>query len=171
MDLRRERSVDESAKPTESADELTSWHGGLVEHSINDSEGLAVRISRQQRRQARELARESWVEAGRDQTQARSSRARSIFESKAKARGIDPATLFLLLQIALQLWSWWQKNNIDDPSVVESEAEYSACFESCSSAYESDSAFSESIEVVDFGDEDTIDIPPPSWLDSQDATE
>ena len=29
--------------------------------------------------------------------------------------GIDPATLFLLIQIALKLWIWWQNNKIEDP--------------------------------------------------------
>ncbi len=30
--------------------------------------------------------------------------------------GIDPATLFLLIQIALKLWIWWQQNKIEDPT-------------------------------------------------------
>jgi hypothetical protein len=30
--------------------------------------------------------------------------------------GIDPATLFLLIQIALKLWIWWQQNKVESPS-------------------------------------------------------
>jgi hypothetical protein len=30
--------------------------------------------------------------------------------------GIDPATLFLLIQIALKLWIWWQQNKVEIPS-------------------------------------------------------
>jgi hypothetical protein len=32
--------------------------------------------------------------------------------------GIDPATLFLLIQIALKLWIWWQQNNVESPSAT-----------------------------------------------------
>jgi hypothetical protein len=32
--------------------------------------------------------------------------------------GIDPTTLFLLIQIALKLWIWWQQNNVESPSAT-----------------------------------------------------
>jgi hypothetical protein len=32
--------------------------------------------------------------------------------------GIDPATLFLLIQIALKLWIWWQQNKVEIPSAL-----------------------------------------------------
>jgi hypothetical protein len=30
--------------------------------------------------------------------------------------GIDPATLFLLIQIALKLWIWWKSQKVESPS-------------------------------------------------------
>jgi hypothetical protein len=32
--------------------------------------------------------------------------------------GFDPATIFLFIQIAVQLWQWWRERKISDPSVV-----------------------------------------------------
>lgn len=98
-----------------------------------------MRLSRQQRREARELAREAWIESRGD-----SARAKSIFEAKAKTRGIDPGTLLLLLQIALQLWKWWQENQNDNPSVVES----------------SNDGPGYALLDEDFDDDDTVDLPP-----------
>jgi hypothetical protein len=37
--------------------------------------------------------------------------------------GIDPATLFLLIQIALKLWIWWQQNKVESPSESVGEGE------------------------------------------------
>jgi hypothetical protein len=37
--------------------------------------------------------------------------------------GIDPATLFLLIQIALKLWIWWQQNKVESPSESAGEGE------------------------------------------------
>jgi hypothetical protein len=37
--------------------------------------------------------------------------------------GIDPATLILLIQIALKLWIWWQQNKVASPSEAVGEGE------------------------------------------------
>jgi hypothetical protein len=39
-----------------------------------------------------------------------------LFGSHPELVGIDPATLFLLIQIALKLWLWWQSQKIENPS-------------------------------------------------------
>lgn len=31
--------------------------------------------------------------------------------------GIDPATLFLLIQMAIKLWMWWQSTRNENPSI------------------------------------------------------
>jgi hypothetical protein len=53
-------------------------------------------------------------------------RARMLFQSDPRVQRIaklDPATIFLLLQIAYKLWQWWRDNKVSDPSVVASAGE------------------------------------------------
>jgi hypothetical protein len=45
-------------------------------------------------------------------------RAKELFNGHYRATSLDPATILALLQIALQLWMWWQQNNVSEPSVV-----------------------------------------------------
>jgi hypothetical protein len=37
--------------------------------------------------------------------------------------GIDPATLFLLIQIAIKLWLWWQSQKNDNPAEAIEDGE------------------------------------------------
>lgn len=71
-----------------------------------------------ERRAARQAARDAWIEAA-----GNPDRAREIFESDPRMKAIDPATLFLLIQLAIKLWMWWQENKTDLPSVVASMEE------------------------------------------------
>ena len=53
-------------------------------------------------------------------------RASILFRQDPRVQRIaklDPATIFLLLQIAVKLWQYWRANKISDPSVVASVAE------------------------------------------------
>ena len=50
-------------------------------------------------------------------------RASILFKQDSRVQRIaklDPATIFLLLQIAIKLWQWWRDNKVSDPSVVAS---------------------------------------------------
>lgn len=71
-----------------------------------------------ERRAARAAARDAWIEAAGDP-----ERAKAIFEADHRMQSIDPATLFLLIQLALKLWLWWKEQNTDLPSVVASMSE------------------------------------------------
>jgi hypothetical protein len=66
-----------------------------------------------QRKQARYLARRAWIEGGND-----CEAAEVLFRSDCESQGIDPATLLLLLQLAIQLWMWWRDHNQSEPSTI-----------------------------------------------------
>lgn len=40
---------------------------------------------------------------------------KELFTAKSAEAGLDPATILLLLQIALQLYEWWRKRNVSEP--------------------------------------------------------
>ena len=64
---------------------------------------------------AREVARQAWVRshgAGDD--------ARILFEQNERIQKFSPATILLMLQIAMALWQWWRDRGIDEPSAVAS---------------------------------------------------
>jgi hypothetical protein len=46
-----------------------------------------------------------------------------LFGSHPELIGIDPATLFLLIQIAIKLWVWWQSRKIEVPSEAVEDGE------------------------------------------------
>jgi hypothetical protein len=53
-------------------------------------------------------------------------RAGILFQRDKRVQRIaklDPATIFLLLQIAIKLWQWWRDRKVSDPSVVASAGE------------------------------------------------
>ena len=71
----------------------------------------------QYRKLARSVARDVWMRCescGED--------AKLLFEKDPRIVGIDPALVLLLVQIAMMLFEYWMKNQIDEPSVV---ADYS----------------------------------------------
>jgi len=64
---------------------------------------------------AREIARQAWVRSN-----GRGDDARLMFESHERVQKFSPATILLMLQVALALWQWWRDRGIDDPSAVAS---------------------------------------------------
>ena len=70
-------------------------------------------LSRSDRQLARSLARHAWMQSGND-----IETAEVIFRGNSKLVGLDPATIFLLIQIAFKLWQWWNDSKHDNPSAV-----------------------------------------------------
>ncbi len=64
---------------------------------------------------AREVARQAWVSS-----HGRGDDARLLFESNERIQKFSPATILLMLQLAMALWQWWKDRGIDEPSVVAS---------------------------------------------------
>lgn len=76
---------------------------------------------------ARNAAREIWIARKTDPAIAELV-AKAVDGDEQAARdlmqthpdmptGIDPATLFLLIQIAIKLWTLWQSTRNDNPSI------------------------------------------------------
>lgn len=84
------------------------------------------RIKLRDRIKARNAAREIWIARKSDPEIAELlSKAMDGDDQAAKdlmqthpemPTGIDPATLFLLIQLAIKLWMWWQSTRNDNPS-------------------------------------------------------
>jgi hypothetical protein len=82
---------------------------------------------------ARRAAREIWIASKTDAEVAKlvkqavdgdEDAQRLLFATHPEMPvGIDPATLFLLIQIALKLWIWWQQNKVESPSESVGEGE------------------------------------------------
>lgn len=77
------------------------------------------------RLRARNAARELWVSRRQDPAIADllskaldgdEDAGEQLLSSHPQLVGIDPATLFLLIQMVIKLWMWWQSNKIDQPS-------------------------------------------------------
>ena len=78
------------------------------------------------RLRARNAAREIWVASQTDPNvktlldgamDGDDESARLLLSTHPEMpQSIDPATLFLLIQIALKLWMWWQQNKVKTPS-------------------------------------------------------
>jgi hypothetical protein len=64
---------------------------------------------------AREVARYAWVKS-----HGRGDEARLLFEQNERIQKFSPATILLMLQVALALWQWWKDRGIDEPRVVAS---------------------------------------------------
>jgi len=75
-------------------------------------------LSRSDRRLARSIARHAWIQSGND-----IETADVIFRGNSKLVGLDPATIFLLIQIAIKLWQLWSEMRHDHPSAVASANE------------------------------------------------
>jgi len=84
------------------------------------------RLKLADRRAARQAAREIWIASKTDAQVAKllkqavegdEDAQKLLFATHPEMpMSIDPATLFLLIQIALQLWIWWQQNKVESPS-------------------------------------------------------
>jgi len=83
------------------------------------------RVKFQDRLKARRAAREIWISRRSDPTVADlvsktmdgdEQAAKLLFGSHPELVGIDPATLFVLIQIAIRLWLWWQSQKVENPS-------------------------------------------------------
>jgi hypothetical protein len=83
------------------------------------------RVGFQDRLKARRAAREIWIARRSDPTVADlvaktidgdEEAGKLLFGSHPDLVGIDPATLLLLIQIALRLWLWWQSQKLENPS-------------------------------------------------------
>jgi hypothetical protein len=72
-------------------------------------------LSRNDRRLARSIARHAWIQSGND-----IETADVIFRGNSKLVGLDPATILLLVQIAIKLWQLWIAKKHDHPSAVAS---------------------------------------------------
>ncbi len=64
---------------------------------------------------AREVARQSWIIS-----RGKGDEARLWFENNERIRKFSPATILVMLQIAIALWQWWHDRKINEPSVVAS---------------------------------------------------
>jgi hypothetical protein len=64
---------------------------------------------------AREIARQAWV-----RSYGSGDDARILFESNERIQKFSPATILLMLQLAMALWQWWKDREIDEPSIVAS---------------------------------------------------
>ena len=78
-----------------------------------------------ERLRARKAARELWISRKSDPTVADllakaldgdEDAGNQLLASHADLVGIDPATLFLLIQMAIRLWMWWNQNKVETPS-------------------------------------------------------
>jgi hypothetical protein len=83
------------------------------------------RLKLADRRAARRAAREIWIASKTDAEVAKlvkqavdgdEDAQKLLFATHPEMPvGIDPATLILLIQIALKLWIWWQQNKVESP--------------------------------------------------------
>jgi hypothetical protein len=81
-------------------------------------------LSAEDQRELRDAASDAFTQTG-DRLFPK-LRARMLFEKDPRVQRIaklDPATIFLLLQIAIKLWQWWRDRKVSDPSVVASAGE------------------------------------------------
>lgn len=90
------------------------------------------RLRFRDRLRARNAAREIWVARRSDPAVADlvsktidgdEEAGRLLFGSHPELVGIDPATLFLLIQIAIKLWLWWQSQKVETPSEAVEDGE------------------------------------------------
>lgn len=91
------------------------------------------RLKLSDRLAARRAAREIWIASKTDAEVAKlvkqavegdEDAQRLLFATHPEMpMGIDPATLFLLIEIALKLWIWWQQNKVEKPSELVDSSE------------------------------------------------
>lgn len=72
-----------------------------------------MRLNRQQRIQARRIARACWVRSNGDIQQAE-----LLLKSMPEMQAIDPALILLIVRIALELFAYWRQHHISEPQSV-----------------------------------------------------
>lgn len=77
-----------------------------------------LRLTRQQKWQARKLARSCWIRSGGD-----SSVAKAMFEAEAADVGIDPITIIAAIYYALCLWMRWKEHKERVPKALPERGE------------------------------------------------
>ena len=75
-------------------------------------DGILAR--RRAKKHARKVAAELWRKH-RD-SDACLNEFNELSKSDPQLVGLDPATIFLLVQMALKLWAWWRQYQKDNPS-------------------------------------------------------
>ena len=78
-------------------------------------------LSADDQRDLRDAASDAWKQSG-----GKYLRSALLFRQDNRVKQIaklDPATIFLLLQIAYKIWQWWKANKVSDPSLVASAGE------------------------------------------------
>ena len=75
-------------------------------------DGILAR--RKAKKHARKVAAELWRKH-RD-SDACLNEFNELTKSDPQLVGLDPATIFLLVQMALKLWAWWRQHQKDNPS-------------------------------------------------------
>jgi hypothetical protein len=72
-----------------------------------------MRLKRDQKRLAREVARDLWI-----QFSGNFGKCRRAFRKDPRLVGFDVATILLMIQIAVALWRLWQSLKLTEPPVV-----------------------------------------------------
>jgi hypothetical protein len=75
-------------------------------------------LNLRQRLLARHIARDAWIAS-----HGNGDEAKLLAEADCRVRGLDPATVILIIKLCIEIWIWWQSKNIDEPSVVPSSLE------------------------------------------------
>lgn len=67
-----------------------------------------------QRARARRIARQAYIDSGRD-----GEKARELAEERIRAEmiGIEITVIIMLVQLAIKLISWWLENRVEDPGI------------------------------------------------------
>lgn len=105
---------------------------GMDWHLRGDKPSKLHKLSWRERRQGRELAVAAYRKAKGDAATAEkltlalggdNEAAEQLLRGHAGSAGIDPATIILLIKIALALWDWWNQRSVDDPGDRPMEGE------------------------------------------------
>ena len=75
-------------------------------------------IRSRDKRLARHVAREAWID-----TDGNIERSEILFRDNEHITKLDPMTIIALIQIAIEIWKWWQSRKIAQPSVIASSDE------------------------------------------------
>lgn len=60
---------------------------------------------------ARTVAREAWIHCS-----GNTDEAMSEVDADLQSLGLDPATIALIIEIALMFFNWWRQHNVSRPS-------------------------------------------------------
>lgn len=73
-----------------------------------------------QRSRARRIARQAYIEAGRD-----GEKAKALAEERIRTEmvGIEITVIIMLVQLAIKLIAWWLDNRVEDPGIYPQAGE------------------------------------------------